>query len=171
MFVVHIACTCAMKGSVEWYTLSITVGTWPLQPLWSGQWGRFFHNCTINGLLFECMDELPRDEAFVFVHVPLRGANRRFLSSARSVHDPHMNRGREVYLWHFTLCCHVAALWLWKTERWRREVLWTTQLESIRAKFEVRTAVSWRIQVFSDVTPCHCVTGSRRFEGMWCFCH
>ena len=38
----------------------------------------------------------------------------------------------EVYLWHFTLCCHVPALWLWNTERWRREALWATQLQSIR---------------------------------------
>jgi len=98
---------------VEWYTLSITVGTWPSQPLWSGQWGRFFHNCTINGLLFKCMDELPRDEAFVFVHLPLRGANRRFLSSARSVHDPHMNWERGLFMTFHSLlscCCIIMAV-------------------------------------------------------------
>jgi hypothetical protein len=41
----------------------------------------------------------------------------------------------------------------------------------VRAKFEVRTAVSSRVQIFSDVTPCHCVNGSRRFERTWCFYH
>lgn len=45
--------------------------------------------------------------------------------------------GGEVYLWHFTHCCHVAALWLWNTERWGREVLRATQLESIRPNSRV----------------------------------
>jgi len=91
--------------------------------------GKVFPNCTINGLPFQCIDELPRDGAFVFVHLPLRGGglNRRFLSSARSVHDPHMNCGRGLFTAFHSLlsCCCIMTYRMVKT---RGSLSYTTRM-------------------------------------------
>ena len=150
--------------TVEWNTLSITVGTWPSQPLWSGQWGRFFPQLYDQWPPFQMYGWTSSGWSSRLCSLTIKGGEKKFpFFRQKCSWSSHELRERFIYdislsvfmSLHFGCAIHNDE---------------DTRFSELHSK--ILYVRDWRssqpcrsgFKVLCDVTPCHCVKGSRSFE-------